>query len=398
MGRNLGLVEVPMDAMNVLLSFLTLPDYRNLSLSSHKLSQAVSKASHIRMPTAPLRLGADAVQSLLKRFGSLRVLELDGIASIGDKIFPLLNQSAAASTLQSLCLHGVSLTYWCTDGLHLEHLQQLTVAGGSVRVALPAFLKKLPLESLTLSQCSSLRDTQLSEIQTTVGTTLKTLNLHQCIRLNHPTLNFAQLERLSLMGSFSLLDLPQLNCPNLLYLDLSFCFRINSTTVEDALKRLPQLRELALVKCPGLHSLTIVHSRLTSINVMWSNALHTLRIKCPHLLKLETAGCVALSTLLLDSVSLQSLSLASLHNLQRLEIQAPLLRSLTLTHCRRLDQVRVDGPDCLEQVVVRDCRTVALRFCKSVRRAIIAEWNERRRRRCVDTAKVLSWKPAKTVV
>jgi hypothetical protein len=138
----LRLEEMPCDAMDAVLSFLSFSDYRTLSSLSVRMNDAVSKASHLLMDestgrpaeytngasessslkppvqpkaTAPLRLNQLGLTKLMKRYICLNVLQLEGLAAVGDDLFRILNESTAASTIHILSLNGVSLTYWCTE-------------------------------------------------------------------------------------------------------------------------------------------------------------------------------------------------------------------------------------------------------------------------------------------
>ena len=383
--------SIPTDLMNQLLSFLSFSDYRSLSLVTKNMNVAVSRASHIFMgepsidrATSSLRLDESSLQKLLERFESLRVLELDGLAPVGDHLFRLLNESTAAKTIQSLSLNGVSLTYWCPDILNLRQLRHLRISGGSIRASLKSLFgsESFNLKSLSISKCSSLRDAQIADMVHSLGGSLTHLSLNQCLRIKKPSLRFQHVERLSLMGCFALTALPNFCCPSLKVLDLSFCFRIDTRQIHQTLLSTPNLKELILVKCPAVSSLNI--RRLPSLrvlNVSFCHNLHMLRASCPGLTHLDTTGCSALETLLLDAgQQLLSLDLSRLLSLTRLEVTATHLQCLYITDCRRLDHVSLQPGLSLHTVNLRGSRTVALRFCKSVRRVILHDWMQRRTR------------------
>lgn len=403
-----SLEDMPRDAMNVLLSFLTLPSYHAMALVSKRIQASISKASHLFMEdpsiqnrrvstltnfltpcrpgsTRTIRFDERYFHRMIQRFGSLRVLELNGISPVGDSLFRILNESPAADTIQSLSLDGVNLTYWCPDRLELPHLEHLRITGGSIRTSLKnIFSGNLSLKSLSIGQCSSLRDSQVSDMATNLGHCLRHLSLHQCSRIKKPVLRFENLERLSLMASFALTDLPRFSCPTLRVLDLSFCIRVHSSEVQKLVATLPLLEELLLVKCVGLESLALhddINPLLRVVNVAYSPQLHTLRMVCSSLESLLTSGCLSLTTLLMDAnqAPLIYLNISVLPALVRLDLVSLHLQTLHLANCRRLNEVSVHCP-ALQTVNVSGSRTVALRFCKSVRRVILNDWMVRRRR------------------
>ena len=424
------------DAFNVVLSFLFFSDYVILRCTCRGIKNAVSRASHLFMEahhqhqqvvgnntsSFDTRWTEASLTRLLQHYQDLRVMQLTGLGPIGDKLFSVLNHSSCR-TLQSVSLHGANLSYWMSDSLRLHHLKHLQISGGAIRASLKSLFRSCQqLDSLAITQCSTLRDANVADLVPLLEKSLSSLSLHQCLRLKKPAvLHFPHLERLSLMGCFNLtrlsdgLQFPpssttsdenedgssdddavrKVTALRLCSLDLSFCFRLNTAELERLLLIMPYLEELTLIKCMGLTSLKISqHTHLRVLNVSFCQNLHTLEIKeTPSLVTLNTMGCSKLETLVVDQKrsfahekddlsynnKLTSLNLSSLPSLARLEIYALHLKCLDLAQCRRLDRVSVHCP-ALEQVNLWGCRTVALRFCKSVRRVILHDWMERRSR------------------
>ena len=339
---------IPLDAMNVLTSYLLLSDFVSLSVCSTKMYGTISKASHLYMDdpfvfaqrglpcntssshhasvdspppssrrfASSLRVSDQILTRLLSRYQNLRTLHLSGMGAIGDSLFSILNRVKAARYIQSLSLDGVSLTYWCQDALQLENLQELRIASCSIRASLQLLvgvsnagnggqlsstsgngseensttrtrnttrststttstttISQQPriskLQSLSISQGSSLRDDQLRALLTHLNGTLKNLSLTQCLRLRSPRIAMEQLEKLNLMGSFALQDLPALQCPMLRSLNLSFCFRLSNDSIRSIVNALSsQLEELVLAKCLLLQDLSLESKTLQNLDIV----------------------------------------------------------------------------------------------------------------------------------
>lgn len=411
------LPDVPTDAMNVLLSYLNFQCYVSLTKVSLAMREAVFKASHLftedlsdtstagrscyaidqeggRHSSAAssshkvfrVKWNGSSVRKLLSQYDSLRVLQLDNLAPIGDDLFKLLNQSPTATKLRSLVLKGVSLSYWCTDGLELKHLQHLTVTGGSIRSSLRNLCIGSPnLTSLSIGRTSSLGDGQITDLVDSIGWRLDQLSLHQCTGLRRPRLVLAKVARLSLVAAYALRALPGFDCPNLKALDLSFCFQLKTEELHRIMDQTPLLEELILIKCHSLNALELYswkNKSLRIINVSLCLQLNELRIRSPRLSRLDTSGCSSLQTLVMDlgSAPLVALHLSFLPKLMWLEVSSTKLCTLRIIHCRSLDHVSVHCP-ALQSVDLRGSRRVALRFCKSVYRVMLKDWTQRR---CLD--------------
>ena len=302
------LEEFGQDVMNTMLSFLYLDEFQTLSTVSKRMNDAVTYTSHIHMSDAAIpqsqhvqqqqqqhrrseaHLTEDGLRKLLRRFRSLNVLTLYGLAPVGDHLFSILNESPTAHTLHRLSLHGCCLSYWCPTTLQLQNLTHVTVTGGSIRVAFGSFFASSSdhLQSLSIGQCSSLRDENVTDMVVGLQDQLQQLTLHQCLRVKKPTLRFSRLTQLNLLGCFSLSDLPDFDCPSLTLLVLSFCFQLDGSVIQRVVNRLPQLEHLGLVKCPGLIRLELTHNPLLQrLNVSLSNNLQYLQLHCPKLVQLE---------------------------------------------------------------------------------------------------------------
>ena len=252
------LESLPLDAMNIILSYLTFQEFQRLSILCKRLNQAVSCSSHLHMtgqgylPSLPPSFAhghpntefrqpimtqsralhmveylppEEDLRRLLQRFQSLNALHLQGLGAIGDNVVPILNESPASNTLKHISLHGCSLSYWCNQSFRLEHLQHLTIYGGSIRANICSLLQHSnDLRSLSIGQCAAIRDDSVSDLASLLQRKLERLTLHQCVRIRQPNLQFPKLEHLNLVGCFGLSSFPDFECPNLKEMDLSFWF------------------------------------------------------------------------------------------------------------------------------------------------------------------------------
>lgn len=305
-----SLEDLPQDAMNTVLSFLTFLDYQELSVVSKRVNVVLSHASHLYMMDSfsprytrlslladigkrplEMHLNEERLRRLLQRYPSLNVLHLYGLAAVGDNLFAILNESPASSTITQLSLHGCSLSYWCTNSLALANLRHIRISGGSIRAAFGSLLSACcSIQSLSIGQCSSLRDENVADLVHNLGEKLENLSLHQCLRVKNPVLQFDNLLSLNLMGCFALCNLPRFHCPTLRRLDLSFCFRLDGTRVQNVIATLPVLREMILVKCAGIESLIVETApELKSINVSLCTNLRHLELRCPQLVHVEVS-------------------------------------------------------------------------------------------------------------
>ena len=424
---SLSLFEcLPTDDMNVVLSFLTYYEFRCLAILSKRMNDAVAHTSnlhvnamssssssvssvsfavpnrstsstqdasqhrHERQSPAPVMAhgqlrtlatkqsqSKDDLRMLLNKYQSLNVLELQSgclVGGIGDDIVTILNESPSSNTLTSLSLYGCSLSYWCTESFHLPNLQHLTLCGGSIRCTRIDLILQSSIQnlrSLSIGQCSSLRDDTIEQLvqlfrshnhrglnDTVVAAArshltlpmdhnsrsfsnknignghnritasgmsqiryspisvpgghsqqvegesqynpsapqqqLQQLSLQQCIRIQSPVFDFPSLTHLSLVGCFSLRSLPKFKCPNLQLLDVSFCIRLTSDVIEQAILQsspssssCPKLHSLIMVKCTGITKLSFNSQSLQHLNISYCNKLTELQMDCPSLQHLE---------------------------------------------------------------------------------------------------------------
>lgn len=304
--RKLSLLGMlPCDAMNVILSFLTLDDFEQLSAVSKRMNEAVSFSSHLNMSGSTFlsvlhstrkrlvpstKIPQDDLRQLLERFKNLNIVHLQGLASVGDDLVSIINEYSAASSLTTISLHGCSLSYWCAQSFQLKHLQHVALSSCSIRVPIYSLLKHSPkLKSLSIAQCSALKDDDLFDIQLLLHKSLQSLTLKQCIRINRPVLQFPSLSRLNMVGCFGLASLNGFLCPNLRYLNLSFCMRLTGEQIEQLVARIPNLEELVMMKCSGVCSFTLSSRHLQSLNVSFCHNLRELRMDCPSLRELEVS-------------------------------------------------------------------------------------------------------------
>ena len=401
-GRDFLFLErvIPIDAACLIMSFLHYTDLQAMSLCSSHLYHVVSYAHYVYMEEAfepqarvtrqpnpnntdlqqpsylvkrPARLNHRSLTNLLGRYSNLKELHLAGLGPVGDSLLRLLNEAPAAPNLRSLTLHGASLTYWCPGVLQLPRLENLKVAGGSIRASLALILGHTTrLKSLSFAQCSALRDDHLRQLLAPLDESLKELSVHQCLRIKRPRIDSSRLEKLSFMGCFALTELPDLFAPTLRELNLSFCFRLDRIQIHNIMDSLPNLESLKLVKCPLLDRLDVQSlPALSFLNVNYCNALSSVRVSgSPLLAVLECNGCISLQTLILDGAdALEYLNISTLP-IRRLLVTAVRLLHLEMENCRHLDDCLIRSPN-LQSVNVRGSRTVALRFCKQVRNVLL---------------------------
>jgi hypothetical protein len=345
-------VTIDPDSMDSILSFLTLSDYLNLSMVSKGMNDSVSTSSHLFMLTAcsntiirrgpyqfrrrhddndnsskhnylichtPEELAienslvfssgfrtaslsssssSDSQQqhdlvTLLNRFQNLRVVSLCGpvLSMVSDTLIGILNGCPASNTLQSITLHGCDLSYWCTQSLQIPNLQHLTFTGGtSIRSRISFLLKdSKQLKTVTLKDCPSIRDEDIYELSKIVQNTLEELTLHHLKLLRPRRVRVRRLNRLSLVGCFSLTDLSKIHCPTLTELNLSFCVRLTGEQIQCMIDRLPSLTTLIMMNCSGVRTLELNSNTLRVLNVSYSHSLQRLRLVCPLLEQLEVS-------------------------------------------------------------------------------------------------------------
>ena len=318
------LESLPSDAMNVVLSCLTCDEFQRLSILSKRLTEAVSNSSHLYMnahsytsssssspqqnmlhPTTEMRHPhphtmthrrsveflhpEDDLRRLLGRFHCLNSLHLQGLAEVGDEVVSIINESPAADTITHIFLHGCALSYSFSESFQLKNLQHVTICGGKIRARLFSLLQDSHhLQSLSIGQCSAMRDVQVSDIANQTFQ-LESLTLQQCVRLRQPVFKFPKLETLNLSGSFGLTSLPHFACPNLKELDISFCVLLSGEKIQAIVSELPLLEELVMVKCTGVQSLNLSSKILRSLNLSFC-ILTELRLHCPKLQALKVSA------------------------------------------------------------------------------------------------------------
>ena len=289
-------VEVlPPDVMNAIFSFLVLDDLAMVSSLSKRLYNAISGTNHLymceseRLSNSESRLTETGMRKLLQRFRGLNILRLHGLASVGDNLFDIINESPTANSLHQISLHGCHLSYWCQSSLNLQNLTHFKIMGGSIRVSFGSFVTASSpnLKSLMIGQCSSLRDENVNDLCDKLRNQLETLALHQCLRVRKPKIHLSKLKSVSLVGCYSLENLPEFDCPALESLDLSFCFRLCGKVMQQVVNSCPSLKNLTLTKCPLLQNLFISSSTLETLNVSLNNNLRSLRLSCCRLNHLE---------------------------------------------------------------------------------------------------------------
>lgn len=361
---SMSLLEGKLDryAMDIILSYLTLVEYSKLSIASRIMQDTVSKSTHLYMeayglfrkrttptiyqkedvqetivaspssqepsePSESCITPQDELQLLMKRFSNISVLNLQGMAPVGDDMIDILNRCPSALTLKSITLHSCALSYWCAHSFKLRNLEKLTLTGNSIRARMTFLLKHSKnLKSLTFKQCPALRDGDIAGISRILHPSLEELILNHT-KLSKPVARFPRLTLASFAGGFCLTSLSRFDCPNLKSLNLSFCVRLSGIQIENIVENSPLLETLIIVKCAGVQSLDIESKNLRRLDAGFTHNLRDLRLECPNLRNLDTTCCS----------SLRCVSLEDCHALQILDLSGPLqLRELKLKEARNL--------------------------------------------------------------
>ena len=317
--QSISLLEGKLDryAMDIILSYLTLVEYSRLSIASRIMKDTVSKSTHLYMeeyglfrkktPIPPRESqGAIAeppeasnsncevtpqkeLQRLMHRFGDVRVLNLQGLAPVGDDLIEILNHCPSASTLKSITLHSCALSYWCPHTFQLQNLKKLTLTGNSIRARMTYLLKDSHnLKSLTFKQCPALRDGDVNGISGILKSSLEELVVNHT-KLSKPVASFPLLKHASFAGGFCLTSLARFHCPNLKILNLSFCVRLSERQIEQVVDQSPLLERLILVKCAGVASLDLESKSLRRLDASFTHNMRDLRLACPALEQLDVS-------------------------------------------------------------------------------------------------------------
>ena len=338
----LSLLEGKLDryTMDIILSYLTLVEYSKLSITSRIMTDTVSISTHLHMDEYTLfrkrtipsiqpeelvprtATGSSMFESeqlpsrskplehcditpqkelerLLNRFNNVRVLNLQGLAPVGDHLIDVLNRCPSALRLRSITLHSCALSYWCAHSFQLRNLERLTLTGNSIRARMTHLLKDSKhLKSLTFKQCPALRDGDIAGISGILQTSLEELVVNHT-KLSKPVASFPMLTRASFAGSFCLTSLSRFHCPSLKVLNLSFCVCLSERQIERVVEISPLLETLILVKCAGVSSLDIESKTLRRLDASFTHNMRDLRLMCPALEQLDVSGWKSIGCLLL---------------------------------------------------------------------------------------------------
>ena len=315
-----SLLEGALDSytMDIILSYLTLIEYSRLSVSSRIMKDTVSRSTHLRMneyslfrkksiqsvrakevsrePTEMELLPycdvtpQKELQSLMHRFNNVRVLNLQGLAPVGDDLIDILNHCPSALKLKSITLHSCALSYWCPHSFQLRNLERLTLTGNSIRARMTFLLKDSKnLKSLTFKQCPALRDGDIAGISGILKGSLEELVVNHT-KITKPVASFPKLTRASFAGGFCLTSLSKFHCPSLKELNLSFCVRLSERQIEQLVGRSPLLETLILVKCAGVSSLDLESTSLRRLDASFTHNMRDLRLQCPALEYLDVSN------------------------------------------------------------------------------------------------------------
>jgi len=402
-----SLLEGKLDgyAMDIILSYLTLIEYSNLSIASRIMQDKVSSSTHLHMDqyglfrkrTIPCLDQQDSVlqesqvespsqpkpplgscitpqkelQQLMNRFNNVSVLNLQGLAPVGDDLIDIINRCPSALTLKSITLHSCALSYWCAHSFQIRNLESLTLTGNSIRARMTFLLKHSKnLKSLTFKQCPALRDGDIAGISRILDTSLEELILNHT-KLSKPVASFPRLNAASFAGGFCLTSLSRFDCPNLKTLNLSFCVRLSGIQIEKIVENSPLLESLIVVKCAGVHSLNIESKHLIQLDAGFTHNLRDLRLECQALRYLDTTCCSSLSSISLENCHvLPILDLGGSLQIRELRLKnAQNLVQLKLRGCSLLNYCYIDCPN-LQHADLDGCKRNPLLHCKDVQEAI----------------------------
>ena len=334
---SISLLEGKLDryAMDIILSFLTLVEYSKLSIASRIMKDTVSISTHLHTdeyglfrkrkippmhqqeevqetamiasplasppppePLVPCITPQKELQQLMNRFNNVSVLNLQGLAPVGDDLIDILNRCPSALTLKSITLHSCALSYWCAHSFRLRNLESLTLTGNSIRTRMTFLLKHSKnLKSLTFKQCPALRDGDIAGISSILHTNLEELVLNHT-KLSKPVASFPTLTLASFAGGFCLTSLSRFDCPNLKSLNLSFCVRLSEIQIETIVENSPVLETLIIVQCAGVHSLDLESKSLRRLDAGFTHNLRDLRLVCPALRQLDVSELNSIHTFL----------------------------------------------------------------------------------------------------
>jgi len=400
---SISLLEGKLDryAMDIILSYLTLVEYSKLSIASRIMQDVVSRSTHLHMdayglfrkrikpstdiyqqevvqeivaspssqePLESCITPQKELQQLMNRFNNVSVLNLQGLAPVGDDLIDILNRCPSALTLKSITLHSCALSYWCAHSFQFQNLESLTLTGNSIRARMSFLLKHSKnLKSLTFKQCPALRDGDVAGISRILHSSLEELILNHT-KISKPVASFPRLTHASFAGGFCLTSLSRFDCPNLKTLNLSFCVRLSELHIEKIVENSPLLETLIIVKCSGVHSLDLESKNLRRLDAGFTHNLRNLRLACPALRDLDTTCCSSLRCISLENChSLPVLDVGGSLQLQRLTLkEARNLTHLKLRGCLLLNYCHIDCPN-LQYADLDGCRRVAIQHCKDVR-------------------------------
>jgi hypothetical protein len=121
----------------------------------------------------------------------------------------------------------------------------------------------------------------------------------------------------------------------------------------------------------SLHFVDLFHF-LHSVSLTTTTTITTSHISTIYV---KTTSCTGIQIMIMDCpIMITTFDLKGLQRLHTLDVKAPYLTYLNLHGCKSLNNCHIDCPR-LQYVTVVGCRMVALRYCKTVRRAIIKSWS-----------------------
>lgn len=345
------LEDMPQDAFSNILSFLHFEDLDELSFVSKNMFAAVSiMTTHFfafktrcSERYLSLRFSPEGLRRLMGRFHHLEVLHMSGLASVGDDLFAILNQSPATSSLRDVKLFDFAVRRRVPVLLDIPHLTSVKISGELTNWC----------DSLTSSnwlKCLTIRDRHLKDYD--LEELLRchprlehlTVELESASRLSSPMIKSESLESLTIKGCSGPLGFPDPCCPRLRCLDLRSTSHVvfshesdEENKLDEFIQSFPSLENLTLdinVKSCAITSLT-----LKSVLLVNCFRMKSIELICPNLERLKTPINRFLQKIhIVSKRHVKEINASHNSHLEDLELEMPSLGYLNLGWCARLTE------------------------------------------------------------
>ena len=341
------LEDLPGDTFNNVLLFLFLEDLYELSFVSQRMNTAVSTTSHLFSRWKPgrraLTFSPEGFQRLMVRFQGLSVLHLSNLGFLGDDLFTILNESAAASSLCEIVIRDCHSREWRPVLLDMPNLTRISISGLFSEFDL---VTSSPcLRWLEIRDLNSFTDQNFHDLLRN-HPSIECLTLENALGISKPILKSGRLENLSIRDCSILCELPNLSCPRLRSLHVSL--RKSSATgsppftgnkIMEAVESLPSLEDLQL-SFFRMTNLSIHSPSLKTLDLHVCDVLESIELLCPNL-KQFTGDRGSLAKLHIAARHIKVIDLSLCRNLVDLELEMMSLEHLNLLGCHRLTADRL---------------------------------------------------------